>query len=230
MMDLSRANEGRGDGAVVAHRNPQQRRSQAAYERVMAAARRLTSDRNFDAISIRDLAAAGQCSVGSFYYRFGTKEAFFDLLIEDMVERRKIGVEQTLRNNPIDRLPEALARGALDNHRAHAGLLRSIIKKHLEGDPKWDRVSAMGRYAIARFGAAVEAHRGVPLSELQQERVTFAFVWLYGLLAHSILELNTVFGMETMFFEEEAVQAFKQAIEHALSDDPQPVPSSLRMI
>jgi hypothetical protein len=36
--------------------------------------------------------------------------------------------------------------------------------------------------------------------------------------------------METMFFEEEAVQAFKQAIEHALSDDPSPPPAGLRMI
>lgn len=206
-------------GTVPAPRNPQQRRSQAAYDRMMAAARRLTSDRDFDAISIRDLAEAGQCSIGSFYYRFGTKEAFFDLLVDDMVERRKVEVVQTLVDHPIDRLPEALARGALDNHRAYAGLLRSVIKKHLEGEPKWERVSVMGRYAIAQFCAAVEADRGAPLSELQLERVTFAFVWLYGLLAQSLLGLNTIFGMETMFFEDEAVQAFKQAIEHALSDD-----------
>lgn len=173
-------------------------------------------DRDFDAIAIRDLARAGGCSVGSFYYRFGTKEEFFDLLLDDMIAQRQGEVQATLVSVHVDQLPAALARGALATHRANAGLLRSAIKKQLAGEGKWERVSAMGRRIAAGYSARVVAERDPPPTAAQLEHIAFSFMWLYGLLTQSVMGLNTIFGMESAFFEQEAVTAFERSIADAL--------------
>lgn len=200
-------------------KQPRQRRSHASYERMLKAADRLLADRDFDSVSIRDLAGVAGCSVGSFYHRFETKERFFRTLIQNMIERREAQVRETFATVPLADLPSSLARGALANHRAYKGLLRSVIKKHLEGMGSWEPISQMGRRIMTQFRRRVAESRGTGLSPLEAERIDFAFVWLYGLLANSLLGLNTIFGMETAFFEEEAVRAFTQAIERALRRD-----------
>jgi hypothetical protein len=77
----------------------------------------------------------------------------------------------------------------------------------------------MGRRITTQFQQRVAEDRGAELTPLEAERIDFAFVWLYGLLAQSLLELNTIFGMETAFFEDEAVKAFTRAVERALRSD-----------
>jgi AcrR family transcriptional regulator len=67
---------------IIPARQPQQRRSHAGYERMIVTAGRLLEERDFDAVSIRDLAGAAGCSIGSFYYRFQTKERFFQILTQ----------------------------------------------------------------------------------------------------------------------------------------------------
>jgi AcrR family transcriptional regulator len=183
------------------------------------AAGRLLEERDFDAVSIRDLAGAAGCSIGSFYYRFKNKARFFQILIQDMIDRREKDVAETFKTVPLQELPSALARGALTNYRDYKGLLRSVIKKHLEGMRSWEPISLMGRRIMTQFQRRVVESRGVELTALEAERIDFAFVWLYGLLAQSLLELNTIYGMETAFFEEEAVKAFTQAVERALQRD-----------
>jgi AcrR family transcriptional regulator len=200
-------------------RQPRQRRSHAAYERMIDAAGRLLEERDFDAVSIRDLAGAAGCAIGSFYYRFKNKARFFQILIQDMIDRRERDVAETFKTVPLQELPSALARGALTNYRVYKGLLRSVIKKHLEGMRSWEPISLMGRRIMTQFQRRVVESRGVELTALEAERIDFAFVWLYGLLAQSLLELNTIYGMETAFFEEEAVKAFTQAVERALQRD-----------
>lgn len=201
---------------VAASRRPQQARSRQVFDRFVAAARTLSETRDFDAIPIRDLAREAGCSVGNFYYRFGTKEDFFRFLVEDLIRRREAEAERTFATTPTADLPAALARGALANFRAYGGFLRSVIKRHLEGKPAWAPISAMGRGFALRLIDRIETERGTALTEAQRERVLFSFVWLYGLLSQSVIGLNTIFGVERDFYEREGVRAFEQAIAAAI--------------
>jgi hypothetical protein len=126
---------------------------------------------------------------------------------------------ETFQSVTFADLPSALARGALSNFRTYKGLLRSVIKKHLEGTRSWDPIAHMGRRIVTEFQRRVAAERRATLTPLQAERIDFAFVWLYGLLAQSLLDLNIIFGMETSFFEDEAVKAFTEAVARALHND-----------
>ncbi|MEH3108340.1 MAG: TetR/AcrR family transcriptional regulator [Sphingomonas fennica] len=204
---------------VAPARHPQQARSRQAFDRIVAAARELSETRDFDSISVRELARAAGCSVGSFHYRFGTKEDFFRFLVEDMIRRREAEAEETFATTPIADLPAALARGAVANYRRYGGFLRSVIKRHLEGKADWQPISQMGGRYSARFMACVEEARGRPLSEAQRERVRFSFVWLYGLLSQSVIGLSISLGMERAYFEREAVRSFEQAITAAIGEE-----------
>ena len=183
---------------------------------MIEAAGRLLEERDFDSVSIRDLAREAGCSIGSFYYRFQTKERFFQVLIQDMIDRREQEARETFQSLPLAELPSALARGALTNFRTHKGLLRSVIKKHLEGMRSWEPLARMGRRIATEFQRRVAEKRGVNLTLSEAERIDFAFVWLYGLLARSLLDLDTIFGLETPFIEEQAVDAFAEAVARAL--------------
>ena len=127
---------------------------------MIVAAGRLLEQRDFDSVSIRDLARAASCSIGSFYYRFQTKEHFFQVLIQDMIDRREQQARETFQSLPLAELPSALARGALANFRTHKGLLRSVIKKHLEGMRSWEPIARMGRRIATEFQRRVADERG----------------------------------------------------------------------
>ena len=151
-------------------RQPQQRRSHAAYERMIEAAGHLLEERDFDSMSIRDLAGAAGCSIGSFYYRFQTKERFFQILIQDIIEGREKKVRETFQVVPLAELPSALARGALTNYRTYKGLLRSVIKKHLEGMRSWEPISLMGRRDSGRPPGHLDRTSPRPISAIHDRQ------------------------------------------------------------
>ncbi len=206
---------------------PVQRRSLASHRQMVDVALRLLETRDIDQISVRDIVSEAGTSNGSFYHRFGTKEHFFNYLIDDMLERRERGATMQLSDQTIsfDALPELLARSAMANFRAHAGLLRSAIRRHIAGDDCWNRISMMSRRIVKGFLSRVSDTLGRPLDADEAERINFAFVWLYGLLAYRTLRLNTLHGytVPEESFEDETIRNFRQLIDRALPSDASPV-------
>lgn len=199
---------------------PVQQRSLASHQQMVDVALRLLETRDIDQISVRDIVCEAGTSNGSFYHRFGTKEHFFNYLIDDMLERRERGAIAQLsdRTIPFDALPELLARSAMANFRAHAGLLRSAIRRHIAGDDCWNRISMMSRRIVKGFLDRVSDTLGRPLDSDEAEHINFAFVSLYGLLAYRTLRLNTLHGytVSEQSFEDETISNFRQLIDQAL--------------
>ena len=200
---------------------PLQQRSAAAHRRMVRAGLRLLELRDIDQISIRDIVSEADTSVGSFYHRFGTKEQFFNHLIDDMIVRREEAAMREIadRRVPITSTAEVLARGAMKNFRRHAGLLRSAVKWHIAGDRCWERINMMARRIVDEYQRRLSESLGRPIDTLERERINFAFVWLYGLLVHRTLRLNVIQGhtVSDKVFEEETIRNFRQLIERAVS-------------
>lgn len=197
-------------------RPPQQSRSRDTYERLLRAGYQLLAERDIDAITVQDITREASCSVGSFYFRFKDKDSFFSALIEDMIAQREQGIEATFNEYSGTELAATLARGALANYRRHTGLLRSVIKTHLEGRQSWRPISRLGTTAADRFVRSFE-EAGTPLTADQAKRVRFAFVWLYGHLTMGLLDLHPGPGMNEDIYEQETVRGFERAIREALS-------------
>jgi AcrR family transcriptional regulator len=200
---------------------PLQQRSAEAHRRMVQAGLRLLELRDIDQIAIRDIVSEADTSVGSFYHRFGTKEQFFNHLIDDMIARREEAAMREIADQtvPIASTAEVLARGAMKNFRRHAGLLRSAVKWHIAGDKCWSRINMMALRIVNEYLRRLSESLGRPLESLERERINFAFVWLYGLLLHRTLRLNVIQGhaVPDKVFEEETIRNFRQLIDRAVS-------------
>jgi AcrR family transcriptional regulator len=203
---------------ILAQPHPQQKRSRAATERMLEAGRRLLNERDFDQISVQDLVKAAGTSIGSFYHNFGTKDVFFHTLVLEMAVNREATARENFGDTPIERLPAVLVRGAIDNHRRYQGLLRATIRQHLSGSRVWEPITAMGQNIAEEYNRRLEAHLGRPLKAREKERVAFAFVWLYGILAQSVLGLNTLsdYRIPDEIFEEETINIFSSLLSRAV--------------
>lgn len=200
-------------GQQPALKPAKQKRSRAAADRMLAAGHELLETRDIDQLSIQEIAAHARSSVGSFYLRFGTKERYFQALIQDMIELREEQAEGNFSRAFPD-LPAVLARGAITNFRKHQGLIRSAIRQHLLGKDVWAPIAQMAQRFVVRFCERAEKQAARPLSNEERQRIAFAFVWLYGMLAESVMRLNSIYeyGIAETEFEEEAVRIFVEMI------------------
>lgn len=197
---------------------PRQKRSVAATRRMLEAGRALLNERDIDQISVQDIVTAAETSVGSFYHNFGTKDALFQTLVREMAINREAIAMANFGDTPIERLPAVLVRGAIDNHRRYQGLLRAAIRQHLSGSPVWEPITAMGQNIAEEYDRRLEAHLGRALKSREKERIAFAFVWLYGILAQSVLGLNTLsdYRIPDEIFEEETTNMFSSMLMRAV--------------
>ena len=68
-------------------RAPRQARSQETLGRFVEATRRLLQERSFDDITVHDIVAAADRTVGSFYARFDDKDAVLHVLVDQLDDR-----------------------------------------------------------------------------------------------------------------------------------------------
>ena len=88
-------------------RAPKQARSVALLQRVAAAARDLLTTRDYETVSVSDIASAAGVSVGALYTRFPSKEHLLVYLLGDVAEEIRERVRRRLR-------PERWERARLD--------------------------------------------------------------------------------------------------------------------
>jgi AcrR family transcriptional regulator len=109
---------------------PRQARSRRTLERILAAAERLLADRDFEDLTMADLAAAAGCAVGTLYDRIPSKEALLDCLYDLYAAQESALVERLEASPPELSLRERIelvVDGLLAQYRDHAGLCGAIV-------------------------------------------------------------------------------------------------------
>lgn len=197
---------------------PRQGRSQRSIDRLLEAGRAILNHTEFDQISVQEIAQEAGSSIGSFYHHFGNKENFFKALVREMAEKREAIAMANYASTATQDLPIVLARGAFENHRRYRGLMRSAIRQHLGGGDVWQPITRMGQHIADEYVRRIEADLQRSLTGREKERVAFAFIWLYGILAQSVLDLNTLsaYRIDEAVFETEAIASFSSLLTRAL--------------
>ncbi|MDX2203752.1 MAG: TetR/AcrR family transcriptional regulator [Hyphomicrobiaceae bacterium] len=126
-----------------------QRRSQALVERLLEAALALLEDRDFDGLTIDDLCHAAGATVGSFYARFDTKDAFITALQHLVYERTARSLERALADGrvPLDDL-EGFAAWVCDGtvtwFQRYRGFIRASSRLSGSEPKAWEPLRALG--------------------------------------------------------------------------------------
>ncbi|UCG50967.1 MAG: helix-turn-helix transcriptional regulator [Candidatus Latescibacterota bacterium] len=98
--------------------------------------RELLDEKNFDEISVTEIAARANSSVGAFYARFEDKDGLLDylgeLFSEDMVsEIRRCESESGCQDLPLEQTVRQTIRILVETHRRHRGALRALVIRSL---------------------------------------------------------------------------------------------------
>lgn len=172
-------------------RRATQSRSRATHDKLLAAGRELLATHDFESLSIADLTAACQASVGSFYGRFRDKEAFFAVL-QDQIAQEWLGLADDALSSPSAAASpaatvRAFAQVVLRMFRRDAGFFRAALRHASTHPDTWTPIKQAGRELAARFEAALDAHEARPASTDHRRRVRFAVQVAYGTCINAVL-------------------------------------------
>ncbi|MEO9623412.1 MULTISPECIES: TetR/AcrR family transcriptional regulator [Alphaproteobacteria] len=149
-----------------------QKRAARTREKILAALEQLLESKEFEAISIADIARQGEVAVGSIYSHFEDKEALLPALFDRYVERIGARVAEFVEHGTIDAEkyePSAAPdlRGAIEQsirgaHRQVTetlGLRRALLTyRRLNPDVEVPLVSKLGRDAIELLAAELDKY------------------------------------------------------------------------
>lgn len=169
-----------------------QRRAEATRDALLAAAMRLLRSRDFDQLSIAELAAEGGLSVGSFYGRFRDKEAFVALLQRRVADgwlaegdRAFAGADDP--SLPTARLIGRIAEAVVEVFRRDEGFVRASLRHQTTHPGASTPLQRAGR-RFAEAAADVLAPRLAHLPPAQRRlRVRFALQVVYGTCMNAVL-------------------------------------------
>jgi AcrR family transcriptional regulator len=173
-------------------RPPRQRRSRESYERVMASARSLLSAGALEGVTIQEVAAHSEVSIGAIYERFGSKETLLRAVHADLMDQMAADeCDAWRRVEPrLDSARGAIAAGVeivIGVPHAHRALLRVFM--HLGAVD--DTVAALGsqtsRAAARRFTGVVLAHRSEIVHEHPERAVDIVFRMVYSTGARRVM-------------------------------------------
>lgn len=128
---------------------PQQARSQATLDRILAAAAELVAEKGFEDTPVSEIVHRAGSSVGAFYSRFDDKHALLHALSTRFVEQAMATADAALdperwRGSSIAEILPAVIRFLVSVYREQGGIIRAfVIRNHtdLEFRARQDRLS-----------------------------------------------------------------------------------------
>ncbi len=165
---------------------PRQQRGRDRQQALLEAGLRLSATRHWADVTVGDIAAAIGCSVGTFYTRFHTKAAYFDVLltlVAEVLQQRVdafLGAPRRATEAPhefITRWVELVVRSFC----IHRGLVAAAL---LEMQPT--PLSHLRRRTGDQFAAAIGRHAGWDTA-VARRRLSFAHQMLHAVLVNAVL-------------------------------------------
>ena len=151
----------------------QQKRAARTRQKILAALEQLLESKEFEVISIADIARQGEVAVGSIYSHFEDKEALLPALFDRYIERIEARVAEFVEYGTIDGekyepseahdlrgIIEQSIRGAHRQVTDTLGLRRALLTyRRLNPDVEVPLVSKLGRDAIELLAAGLDKYR-----------------------------------------------------------------------
>jgi AcrR family transcriptional regulator len=170
---------------------PLQRRSEETLERIVRATSHLFERKTFNEITVQDIVAAADSSVGSFYARFSDKDALLDYLHERYREQVYAGIARVLDpERLVGQSVEAIVRRVVPvfvrAHREHQGAMRTFHARAAVDAGFRAREEDMNRYISETFAGVLLRQKGAIRHPHPERAIDFAVVSLLGALLQRV--------------------------------------------
>ncbi|MEQ1648912.1 MAG: helix-turn-helix domain-containing protein [Hyphomicrobiaceae bacterium] len=176
------------DGLKPAH----QKRSRDLIIKLVDGGLEMLSDHDFDTLSIERLCAHTQVTIGSFYARFDSKEAFVLTLQRVAVEQarswsKKNYVPGRIPNDSLAHLLAWFVKGTVNWYRRNEGLVRASLRKASSDPRAWTPIRELGRMQLDQMLPHINWMLGTEPTKERDDTVRFAFQVMNGTLNNMVL-------------------------------------------
>jgi len=177
-----------------------QARSERTRDKLLEAGQALLAQGGFDDVSIAQIAKHAGCSVGAFYLRFKDKEAFFQCLLDGVVEAIQTDISDTLRSAPALQAPLAdtvhfCVMHYINLYRRHEGLIRTAQQQNMHHRENWQLVQALGQWVVSQFTELIASRFPDPSNDQLRQNITIGFQIIGGHLLNAIMNKPPLLGL-----------------------------------
>ena len=169
-----------------------QKRSREMTAALLQAGADMLRTRSLAELSIEALCTNVGATVGAFYSRFESKEAYFNALIELAArdgERRLSGMTGSaqLRDTGLAELCRLLVHGIIGWIRNHEGVLRAALQHDDTRPDKWNTFKGLARASTAGATPPLLHAMGKGRATAKSRGIAFGFQVVLGTLVNAIL-------------------------------------------
>lgn len=139
----------------------QQARSRRSQAALLNSAMTLLAERDFDEISIPEIAIGAGLSIGTFYRRFTDKEEFLDALFDrfELSARETFGSPLELEKIPVEGRITEIIRRVRAVYDVHGGLIRALQKRAQDRPELYKKAGRLVTEVAVVLAAAVSKGR-----------------------------------------------------------------------
>ena len=199
-----------------------QRRSQETTVALLEAGAELLRECAFDELSVDELCGRVGVTIGAFYGRFESKDAFFSALMS-LASRRCLSAidEAVARDNRARVGLEAACRDVVtvvtEVIRRNEGVLRAAMQYKAVQPARWVTVHETGGRIVERSTPLLLARMGRSRRAAKQRSIGFAFQMVFGTLLNAVLNKPRLVGLHDMEMIERLALAMFLQLAHESS-------------
>jgi AcrR family transcriptional regulator len=186
-----------------------QERGRKTYDALIATGFKLLAHREFEAITIADLAQSAGYSVGAFYARFKSKDEYFDALIAHHLENRR-----KTRAKLFDTLPDGewineLIAEAVNYYWKRRRFWRAALIRSIHDPEFWQPIREHGHELASASIRRISKEAGRRLTKTEETNVRFATQIALGTINNTIINRPGPIFMGQALFVDNLVRAFR---------------------
>jgi len=200
---MSQANAAPGSERI------KQKRGRKTYDALIATGFKLLAHREFESITIAELARAAGYSVGAFYARFKSKDEYFDaLLAHHVAERRRVRERMFAEADGTDWVRDVIEE-AVNYYWRRRRFWRAALMRSIHDSEFWQPVREQGHDFATLCVKQIEREAGRALTREEEMNVRFAVQVALGTINNTIINRPGPIFMGQAEFVDNLARAFR---------------------
>lgn len=169
----------------------QQRRSQETTVALLEAAAAMLRERSLDELSIEDLCKRVGVTIGAFYGRFESKDAFFSALMSLAASKSLAALRAAVADEDhlgtLEQACRVIVDVAVNVVRRNVGVVRAASQYESTYPERWGTVRATGNAMVDLARPLLLARMGRGRTAAKERSIGFAFQMMFGTLINAVL-------------------------------------------
>jgi AcrR family transcriptional regulator len=194
---------------LAAEQRIRQKRGQITYDALIETCFALLKDKDFDEISVAELAQKAGYSVGAFYARFRSKDELFDAMITRHLEARRRTRTEQFEKGPAATLVHDVLEETVQYYWGRRRFWRAALIRSMREPEFWTPMRKLSHEFADALIAHMAGRAKRPLTAQEGDNVRFAVQLAFGTINNTILNRPGPFLMDEVLFVQNLVRAFR---------------------